>query len=226
MTLIPIEVRAILPPDAALTWEAIVPLRPEPAYLVGGTAVAVHIGHRESRDLDFYLSSPVDLTELNDRLSSSDRWLASTLTESTLNGVFSATKLQFLLADTETNVEPLTTVGGIPVASLPDLFAMKLGVITRRGALRDYYDLMEMEKRTGLTAEEGLSLFVRRYRPTGVDAALAGVIFALGPAAIADAASDPSGVPKSAVKELERYWARRQIEVTAHLDRYGTPSSR
>jgi hypothetical protein len=176
--------------------------------------------------LDFYLSSPVDLTDLNDRLSSSDRWLASTFTESTLNGVFSATKLQFLLADTETNVEPLTMVGGIPVASLPDLFAMKLGVITRRGALRDYYDLMEMEKRTGLTAEEGLSLFVRRYRPAGVDAALAGVIFALGPAAITDATSDPSGVPKSAVKELERYWPKRQIEVTAHLDRYGTPSSR
>jgi hypothetical protein len=176
--------------------------------------------------LDFYLSSPVDLTDLNDRLSNSNRWLASTLTESTLNGVFSATKLQFLLADTETNLEPLTMVGGIPVASLPDLFAMKLGVITRRGALRDYYDLMEMEKRTGLTAEEGLSLFVRRYRPAGVDAALAGVIFALGPTAITDAKTDPSGVPKSAVKELERYWPKRQIEVTAHLDLYGAPSSR
>ena len=225
MTLIPIEVRAILPSDAARTWEAIVPLRPEPAYLVGGTAVAVHIGHRKSRDLDFCLSSPVDLTDLNDRLSNSDRWLASTLTESTLNGVFSATKLQFLLADQETNLELLTMVGGIPVASLPDLFAMKLGVITRRGALRDYYDLMEME-RTGLTAEEGLSLFVRRYHPAGVDAALAGVIFALGPAAIADAKTDPSGVPKSAVKELERYWPKRQIEVTAHLNRYGAPSSR
>jgi hypothetical protein len=225
VTLIPIEVRAILPSDAARTWEAIVPLRPEPAYLVGGTAVAVHIGHRKSRDLDFCLSSPVDLTDLNDRLSNSDRWLASTLTESTLNGVFSATKLQFLLADQETNLELLTMVGGIPVASLPDLFAMKLGVITRRGALRDYYDLMEME-RTGLTAEEGLSLFVRRYHPAGVDAALAGVILALGPAAIADAKSDPSGVPKSAVKELARYWPRRQIEVTAHLNRYGAPSSR
>ncbi len=226
MTLVPIEVRAILPSDTARTWEAIVPLRPKPAYLVGGTAVAVHIGHRESRDLDFYLSSPVDLTDLNDRLGNSDRWLASTLTESTLNGVFSATKLQFLLADKETNLEPLKMVGGIPVASLPDLFAMKLGVITRRGALRDYYDLMEMEKRTGLNVEEGLSLFVRRYHPVGVDAALAGIIFALGPSAIADAETDPSGVPKSAVKELERYWPKRQIEVTAHLDRYGAPPSR
>jgi hypothetical protein len=46
------------------------------------------------------------------------------------------------------------------------------------------------------------------------------------PTAITDAKSDPSGVPKSAVKELERYWPKRQIEVTAHLNRYGSPSSR
>jgi hypothetical protein len=223
VTQIPIEVRAILPPDAELTWAMIVPLRPDPAYLVGGTAIAVHLQHRESRDLDFYLSQPVDLTDLDARLSIAGPWLASTLTESTLNGVFSATKLQFLLADNETNLEPPAMMGGIPVASLSDLFAMKLGVITRRGALRDYYDLMEMEQRTELDVEQGLSLFVRRYHPRGVDAALASVIFALGPSAIADAGKDPSGVPKSKATELERYWPRRQVEVTAHLNRYGTP---
>ena len=104
-------------------------------------------------------------------------------------------------------------------------FGPRLGAT--RGWVTDLGDHAgEMEKRTGPTAEEGLSLLVRRYRPVGVDAALAGVIFALGPAAITDATSDPSGVPKSAVKELERYWARRQIEVTAHLDRYGAPPSR
>ncbi len=87
---------------------------------------------------------------------------------------------------------------------------MKLGVITRHGTLRDYYDLMEMEKRTGLTAEEGPSLFVRRYHTAGVDAALAGVIFALGPAAIADSTGDPSGAdpafadPKSGGEATDR----------------------
>jgi len=73
-------------------------------------------------------------------------------------------------------------VGGIPVASLPDLFAMKLGVITRRGALRDYYDLMEMEKRTGLNVEEGLSLFREALPPGRSRCRARGVIFALGPA--------------------------------------------
>lgn len=184
----------------------------------------MHIQHRESHDLGFYLSSPTDLTDLDARLAGTGRWLASTLTESTLKGVYRATKLQFLLAEGETNLERPSKVGGIKVASLPDLLAMKLGVITRRGALRDYFDLMEIEKRTGLRVEEGLSLFVRRYRPVGVDAALAGVIFALGPAAMADARTDPSGVPKEAVKELGRYWPKRQIEVTTHLDRYGFPT--
>jgi hypothetical protein len=43
---------------------------------------------------------------------------------------------------------------------------------------------------------------------------------------ITDATVDPSGVQKSAIKELERYWRGRQIEVAAHLNWYGTPSSR
>jgi hypothetical protein len=224
---IPIEIRRIFSPDTQKTWEEIAAYLPDSAYLVGGNAVAVYLQHREnSRDLDFYLSSPVDLVGLHDQLAKTGRWEASEHTGSTLNGVFNRTKLQFLLADNETILEPLTVVGGVPVASLPDLFAMKLGVITRRGALRDYFDLMEMEKRAGLSVEDGLSLYVRRYHPIGVDAALAAVVFALGADGIRDAESDPVGIPRGTLKELRRYWPKRQIEVTRHLDRYGSSAPR
>jgi|GEM_PF-349088 hypothetical protein len=223
---IPIEIRRILPPDTQETWEEIAAYLPDSAYLVGGTAVAVHLQHRESRDLDFYLSSPADLVGLHDQLTETGKWEASKHTGSTLNGVFSRTRVQFLLADNETNLGPLTVVGRIPVASLPDLFAMKLGVITRRGALRDYFDLMEMEKRAGLSVENGLSLYVRRYHPIGVDAALAAVVLALGANGIRDAESDPAGIPRGTLKELRRYWPERQIEVAKHLDRYGHSAPR
>jgi hypothetical protein len=48
------RIRKILPPDTAATWDAIAPLVPPGAYLGGGTAIAVHLGHRVSRDLDFF----------------------------------------------------------------------------------------------------------------------------------------------------------------------------
>ena len=64
MTL-PDQLRDVLPPGAAETWERIAPIVPEPAYLGGGTAIAVHIHHRQSRDLDFfYHENAVDLDAL------------------------------------------------------------------------------------------------------------------------------------------------------------------
>jgi hypothetical protein len=43
------RVRAILPGDTATTWDAIAPIVSQQAYLGGETAIAVHLGHRISR---------------------------------------------------------------------------------------------------------------------------------------------------------------------------------
>lgn len=46
---LPERIRRILPPDTAKTWSTLAPLVPAAAYLGGGTAIAVHLGHRVSR---------------------------------------------------------------------------------------------------------------------------------------------------------------------------------
>lgn len=225
--LIPIEVRRILPKDTQAAWEHLVSLLPTSAYLVGGTAVATHLLHRISRDLDFFLSSPVDLDALHENLLNCGRpWVATTKTDTTLNGLLGETKIQFLLADQETIIEPCSIIGGLPIASLPDLMAMKLGVVTRRGALRDYLDLMQIEKQTNLSVEDGISLFLTRYHPVGIDNAVSSIVLALGEAGLADADIDPAGVSKSEVKELKRYWPRRQLELARHLSRLETSKAR
>jgi hypothetical protein len=94
------RVREILPPDTAATWDAIAPLVPSDAYLGGGTAIAVRLGHRISRDLDFFFHhGSVDLGELARRLSAAGPFAVTERASGTLNGVFSATKVQFLHAD-------------------------------------------------------------------------------------------------------------------------------
>jgi hypothetical protein len=45
-------VRKVLPPDTAAAWDVIAPLVPPGGYLGGGTAIAVHLAHRVSRDLE------------------------------------------------------------------------------------------------------------------------------------------------------------------------------
>ncbi len=61
---LPAWLRAVLPGDTAQTWETICSIVPPSAYLVGGTAIAVHLRHRVSRDLDFVLAEETDLTGL------------------------------------------------------------------------------------------------------------------------------------------------------------------
>jgi len=92
-----------------------------------------------------------------------------------------------------------------------------LGRHARVGTRPRDHEIGELEKRIGPTAEEGLSLLVSATA-VGVDAALAGVIFALGPAAITDATSDPSAF---------RSQRSRSSSATGQAtDRgYGTPRS-
>ena len=54
----------MLPGDTAQTWLIIAPLMPTSAYLVGGTALTVHLQHRVSRDLEFFLENSEDLDAL------------------------------------------------------------------------------------------------------------------------------------------------------------------
>jgi hypothetical protein len=214
MTL-PAWLRAVLPGDTAHTWETIRPVVPEAAYLVGGTAIAVHLRHRVSRDLDFFLAQPADLGSVRRELDGIGRFSVTLHTDDTLNGLFNGTAVQFLSATDQQVLEPLTVIEEIPVAGLGDLLATKLKVIGDRGELRDYYDTKVIEIQGGRLAEEGLGLFVRRYRPRDPDASVRHLLLGLG--YFDDVADDPF-LPENR-EQILGYWRRRQPEIARSLGR-------
>ena len=55
---LPGELTRILPEDTARTWTSIRDVVPTAAYLGGGTAIAIHLQHRVSRDLDSSSANP------------------------------------------------------------------------------------------------------------------------------------------------------------------------
>jgi hypothetical protein len=216
---LPASLRAVIPADTAATWVRLAPVIPAELYLAGGTGLAVHLQHRESRDLDFfYHRDAIDLDALADALGQAGPFAIAERSPGTLNGVFAATKVQFLNADqvaAQHLLEPPSTVAGLRVASVSDIFAMKLRMIAKRGELRDYFDLMTIEQKTGRTVEEGLSLFLARY---GLDAdanALRPVVNALG---YLDDVDDDESLPL-AKHEIAAYWQRRQPQVVRSLGR-------
>jgi hypothetical protein len=213
----PEHLRAVLSPSLRAVWDRLTSVAPPQAYLVGGTAVAAHLGHRSSQDLDFFLEQPVDLDRLERSLGRVGTFAVTARNERTLNCVIESTVVGFLDASDQRLVEPTVEVAGLRVAGIGDLLATKLHAVTARPALRDYVDLQAIEERANRYVEEGLALFVERYRPRVPDEAVAAVVRAL--ASFDDIAQDP-GLEVN-VEDVARYWGGRVREITRHLDRWG-----
>ena len=218
---LPERITEVLPRDTAEAWEAIAPVLPSGLYLAGGTALAVHLQHRVSRDLGFFFHAHgVDLTELESTVADVGPFAVTSRAPGTLNGLFSQTKVQFLHCDeTEAQalLEPPTLIAGVHVAGIPDIFAMKLKVIADRGELRDYFDLMVIEQQTGLTVAEGIGFFLTRYKRNPDNEVLIPVISALG---YLDDVDEDDSLPVTKAT-IDAYWRKRQPEVARHLQRFG-----
>jgi hypothetical protein len=218
---LPDRVRRTVPGDTAATWETLAHVLPTEVYLGGGTALAVHLQHRVSRDLDFfYHRGAVDLAKLRTDLERLGAFAVTSSGVGTLNGVFSATKVQFLHADevaAQTVLEPLEEIAGINVAGLGDILAMKLKVVAERGELRDYFDLMTIEQRAGRFVEEGIALFAERYGRPREPATAEPIVRALGYFSDLD---DDLALPLSKA-EIAAYWTRRQPEVIRNIALFG-----
>jgi predicted nucleotidyltransferase component of viral defense system len=211
----------VLPADTAAAWVAVRDVLPNAAYLAGGTAVAVHLHHRQSRDLDFFLEEAIDLAGLQQDLAETGDLHVTVFEETrgrqTMEAYLGGAKLQILEASSTPLVEPTTSVAGIRVAGIGDLLAMKLKVVRERGELRDYFDLMIIERDAHRRVEEGIALALRKYRPRGSEEFIASLLRSL--AYLDDVEEDPA-VPM-AKQRVAAYWAARVPEITANLSRWG-----
>lgn len=211
-----IPILPFLPGDTADAWVKLAPVLPASAYLIGGTALAVHIRHRVSRDLDFALARREDISAARERIESAGLFALMDQDDGTLNGVFEKTKIQLLDTSTQQLIVEPTMIAGIRVAAVEDIAAMKMKVILDRGAMRDYFDLMELDRRRVVPAEEALRLMLERYRPQNPDDTLMTVVRSLG--YLDDVEPDPA-LPVSD-DTIARYWSKRQPQILRNLPRW------
>lgn len=126
------------------------------AVLVGGTAAAVHAGHRVSfddhvvRDLKARFDSV--LTDLED----TDAWITARVTRpvqvlGSLDGV--DTGIRNLIRQRPLEVEVHETPHGpIRIPTLAEMARIKAWLVLRRNATRDYLDLVALAERLGSDA--------------------------------------------------------------------------
>ena len=109
-------------------------------YLSGGTALALHLGHRDSEDLDFFTQQQFNPENLHQKITSLGSISSVYMEENTLNCYLNSVKLQFLYYPYKLLKEPIQWEG-IKVSSVIDIACTKLITISMRGSKKDFIDL-------------------------------------------------------------------------------------
>lgn len=111
------------------------------AYLAGGSALALHLGHRKSYDFDFFTRENIRVEDVATQLKKLGSFKTTLLeTPHTLLGEFREVKLSLFRYDYPL-IDTLIQFKDIALASIKDIATMKLSSITGRATKRDYVDL-------------------------------------------------------------------------------------
>jgi hypothetical protein len=114
-------------------------------FLGGGTGLALRLGHRTSRDLDWFTPQTFDVKSLARQLAGLPEkpTKATVQGEHTLRAYYGKLETSFLrYRQVQANPE-LLTVGAVkvPVADIETLAVMKAAAVHDRGARRDFIDI-------------------------------------------------------------------------------------
>ena len=110
-------------------------------FLVGGTALALHYGHRHSIDLDLFTQTRFDENILEVYLQDTHQFNTTVKFAHTLMGFIDGIKVDFITHAYDL-AEPLLRVDDMRLASPVDIGAMKLNAISQSGKRqKDFYDM-------------------------------------------------------------------------------------
>jgi hypothetical protein len=139
-------------------------------YLAGGTAVAHHLRHRRSLDLDLFSANPnakLDTVRAALRTAIASFEVISR-TDATLRTRIGRTAVDIVRYPYPPLERPVPGPSGFLVAGLRDLAAMKLAAIAGRGIRRDFWDLHEILG-AGLSLADAAHAYLARFGKAEAD---------------------------------------------------------
>lgn len=131
------------------------------AYLAGGTAVALQLGHRISHDLDFFTDHPFDehmIAQLLEEQGLTD----VTLEWQTIFGNFEGVSFSYFYYKYPL-LAPVHTFEGVRIVDLLDSAGMKIDAISSRGIRRDFIDLYVIMRARSLPLKGVIDLYQKKY---------------------------------------------------------------
>ena len=135
--------------------------------LVGGTSLALQIGHRFSIDIDLFTLNDFDSLTMISELEKSFKFdvVQQKTNTLTLNVEYPKHAAQYIKVDIlkypYPNINNILTIDGIRLLSIEDIIPMKLSAIANRGAKKDFYDIYYLLDQYSL--QEMLVLFDKKF---------------------------------------------------------------
>lgn len=130
------------------------------AYLAGGTALALQLGHRISVDLDFFTINKFSETEFSSKLAKIPEFKEDRIAEWTILGKVGETKFSMFYYNYPL-LEESAVFEKINLASLADIAAMKIHAIEQRGTRRDFVDVYFLSQK--YTLGQMLDFYKKKY---------------------------------------------------------------
>ncbi len=130
------------------------------SYLAGGTALALHFGHRISEDLDFFTLQALDENILLSNLKKLPEFKEEGTAWRTVWGKIGNTKFSLFYYQYPL-IKKLINFEGIQILDKEDIAAMKIHALEDRGTKRDFIDLYFLAKEFSL--EQMLKFYDQKY---------------------------------------------------------------
>jgi len=137
----------------------------EPFFLVGGTALALRLGHRISVDIDLFSERAFDVQPVVEMLRGTFPVQALETAKNTVRCEVDGIRLD-LISHRYPTIGTSVMVDGIRMASLEDIAAMKLNAIANRGSKKDFWDYAELLDH--FSRKDMLRFFARKYTDENV----------------------------------------------------------
>ena len=174
------------------------------AYLAGGTALALQLGHRISYDLDFFTQEEFDEQMILPEIKKISNFQLEKIAWRTILGKFKDVKFSMFYYKYPL-LYAAKKFGMVNITDVRDIAAMKIAAIASRGTKRDFVDLYFICKEN-VSLPDAIQLYDKKYEnlaTTKIHIVKSLVYFE-------DAESDetPKMLKKAAWEEIKRYFEK------------------
>ena len=137
-------------------------LLPKGTYMAGGSALALHFGHRLSVDFDFFTPFSFSSSGLKGELKKVGVFKYRKALSDTLLGTFNNVQFSMFYYNYPL-LFPTSKFLGIEIADSKEIGAMKIAAVMDRGSKKDFIDLYFLSQ-NGISLEECFANYDKKYK--------------------------------------------------------------